>query len=210
MRTYYIAGGALFGALAVLIRFLGIKFPFPPIPYLVFEIAEIPILTGFLLYGPTVGIIAAFSYWGILNVVGEFVPIGPAMAFAASTSTIVGIWIGIQVFRRFTKNRIALLSSSVFIGMVLRAIVMTVFNIIILLLIMPFFFEFAANAVASFFGISFATQIDALMVIIVLTALFNIIQVIIIAIPSIALVNAVNGRVMMGRLTIPWLIKMLE
>jgi riboflavin transporter FmnP len=48
MKTYYISAGAIFGTMAVVVRILGIKLPFPPIPYLTFELAEIPIILGFL------------------------------------------------------------------------------------------------------------------------------------------------------------------
>lgn len=212
MKAYYIAGGAICGALAVAIRLLQLKFPFPLIPYLKFEFAEVPILTGFLLYGPIVGIIAAFSYWGILNVVGEFVPIGPAMAFAASISTVIGIWCGLKAFRRITgsKGKAVLLVSGLFTGILFRVAVMTIFNYVIIWLLFPFFLDFAAKTVSAVLGISFATQLEALVVILALTALFNVIQVVVIAIPSLAIVKAVKGRVMMGKITTPWIVRVLE
>ncbi len=210
MRAYYIAGGAICGALAVAIRLLQLKFPFPLVPYLKFEFAEVPILTGFLLYGPIVGIIAAFSYWGILNVVGEFVPIGPAMAFAASISTVIGIWCGLKAFKRIIGSKTALLSFGLFTGILLRVAVMTIFNYVVIWLLFPFFLDFAAKTVSAVLGINFASQLEALIVILALTALFNVIQVVVIAIPSLAIVKAVKGRVMMGKVATPWVVRVLE
>lgn len=210
MKAYYVAGGAICGALAIAIRLLQLKIPFVLVPYLQFELAEIPIIAGFLLYGPTVGVVAAFSYWGILNIIGEFVPIGPAMAFTASLSTVVGMWFGFKVFKNFVGNRAVLLSLGVLTGIILRVIVATISNYIVIWLLFPFFFDFASKAVSSALGISFGSQMEALLVILVLTALFNVIQVIIITIPSLAIVKAVKNRVAMGKVVTPWIVRMLE
>ena len=210
MKAYYVAGGAICGALAIAIRLLQLKIPFLLVPYLQFELAEIPIIAGFLLYGPTVGIVAAFSYWGILNMIGEFVPIGPAMAFTASLSTVVGMWLGFRAFRRFVRNRAALLSLGVFTGILLRVIVATISNYIVIWMLFPFFFDFASKSVSSALGISFGSQIEGLIVILALTALFNVIQVIIITVPSLAIVKAVRNRVAMGKVVTPWIVRILE
>lgn len=210
MKAYHIAGGAICGALAIAIRLVQLKVPFVLVPYLQFEFAEIPILAGFLLYGPIVGVIAAFSYWGILNVLGEFVPIGPAMAFAASLSTVVGMWAGLKAFRKVVKGKMALLSFSVLIGTLLRVAVMTALNYVVIWVLFPSFLEFASSTVSSALGISFGSQLEALLVILGLTAIFNVLQVLIIAIPSLAIVRAVENRVAMGRIITPWIVKILE
>jgi len=210
MKVYYIAGGAICGALAIAIRLLQLKVPFILVPYLEFELAEIPILAGFLLYGPTVGVVAAFSYWGILNMVGSFVPIGPAMAFTASLSTVVGMWLGLKAFRKLVSHKAALLSLGVLTGIVFRVIVTTISNYIVIWLLFPFFFEFASQTVSSALGMSFGSQIEALIIILALTALFNVIQVIIITIPSLAIVKTVKNRVTMGKVVTPWITRILE
>jgi Predicted membrane protein len=131
MKTHYISAGAIFGTMAVVVRILGIKLPFPPIPYLTFEFAEIPIILGFLFYGPAVGLVSVFSYWIILNVVGSFVPIGPAMAFAASLSTICGIWVGLKAAGRLGFSKDLAITLGFIIGSTFRITVMSFFNYII-------------------------------------------------------------------------------
>lgn len=209
MKSYYIAGGAIFGALAAVIRLMGLKIPFILIPYLKFELAEVPVLIGLLLYGPTVGIIAAMCYWGILNAVGEFVPIGPAMALAASLPTVVGMWAGLKAFRKFVKSWIALLSLAVLVGAAFRVIAMTALNYLVIWTLFPSFFKFASSAISSTLGISFGSELEALVAILFLTAIFNILQTLLIAIPSLAIVRAVEGRIAMGMVITPWITRVL-
>ncbi|MGQ9782255.1 MAG: hypothetical protein ACUVQ8_08490 [Nitrososphaeria archaeon] len=194
MKTYYLSAGAVFGALAAVIRVMNIKFPFPPIPYLEFELAEIPIITSFLLYGLQAGLIAVLSYYLILNVLGSWVPIGPAMALAASFSTIFGMWAAVEAFKKFLKNEDALVLSSVFVGMAFRIAVMSGFNYIILCWLLPSFLDYAVTSLSTFLKINLVAGSSALFLIFLFTAVFNAIQVIIITVPSILVVKAVGSR----------------
>lgn len=210
MKTYYISAGAIFGTMAVAVRLLGIKLPFPPIPYLTFEFAEIPIILGFLLYGPTVGAVSVFSYWIILNVVGSFVPIGPAMAFAASLSTICGIWIGLKVAGKLGLSKDLAVTLGFIIGSTFRIIVMSLFNYIVLCILMPSFFDFASKSLSAFLGTSFSSQAYALTLIFIFTAIFNVIQVAIIFVPSLPIVKLVELRVGFSLKAGSWLTNVLK
>ncbi|MEM3713434.1 MAG: hypothetical protein QXF82_00640 [Nitrososphaeria archaeon] len=210
MKTYYISAGAIFGTLAVVVRILGIKFPFPPIPYLTFEFAEIPIVLGFLLYGPIVGIVSVFSYWLILNVVGSFVPIGPAMALAASLSTICGIWLGVKAAGKFTGSKDLIIFFGFAIGSILRVAVMNLFNYIILCILIPSFFDMASKSLSLFLGISFSNQVDALLLIFVFTAIFNVLQTAIIFAPSVPVVRVIESRVGVSLKAGSWLTNTIE
>ncbi|MCX8189363.1 MAG: hypothetical protein N3F64_06595 [Nitrososphaeria archaeon] len=210
MKTYYISAGAIFGTLAVVIRIMGIKFPFPPIPYLTFEFAEIPIILGFLFYGPIVGLISIFSYWLILNVVGSFVPIGPAMAFAASLSTVCGIWLGIRTARKFTNSKDLIIFSGFVVGAILRVAVMSLFNYIILCILIPAFFDMASKSLSLFLGVSFSSQVDALILIFLFTAIFNVFQTAIIFVPSIPIVKIVEARIGLSLKAGSWLTNSIE
>jgi len=210
MKTYYISAGAVFGTLAVVVRVLGIKFPFPPIPYLTFEFAEIPIILGLLLYGPTVGLISVFSYWMILNVVGSFVPIGPAMAFAASLSTICGIWLGVKAAGRFTCSKKLVVLSGFALGSIFRVAVMSLFNYIILCILMPEFLDFAAKSLSTFLGVSFSSQVDVIILTFIFTAVFNVLQVAIIFAPSLPIIKLIESRVGLSLKAGSWLTNTLE
>ncbi|MGC9021467.1 MAG: ECF transporter S component [Candidatus Methanodesulfokora sp.] len=190
MRTKDVAAGAILGALAMIIRILGIKIPFPPIPYLVFEFAEVPVILSLMLFGPIAGLISVLCCWIILNVLGEFVPIGPAMFLAASLSTICGIYIGVRAVKKLSM-RAALIFGYV-AGFTLRSIVMTLLNYVILVILMPKFLEFAAKSLSGFLGMSFSEPANAIMLILAFTALFNILQVTIVYIPSLAIVKIIN------------------
>jgi riboflavin transporter FmnP len=210
MKTHYISAGAIFGTMAVVVRILGIKLPFPPIPYLTFEFAEIPIILGFLFYGPAVGLVSVFSYWIILNVVGSFVPIGPAMAFAASLSTICGIWVGLKAAGRLGFSKDLAITLGFIIGSTFRIIVMSFFNYIVLCVLMPSFFDFASKSLSTFLGVSFSSQVYALTLIFIFTAIFNIIQVAIIFVPSLPIVKLVESRAGLYLKAGSWLTNVLK
>jgi riboflavin transporter FmnP len=190
MRTMDIAGGAIFGVLAVIIRISGIKIPFPPIPYLVFEFSEVPVVLSLLIFGPLAGIISALCCWAILNAIGEFVPIGPAMFLAASLSTICGIYAGIRVVGRIRLSIKAALLSGYVAGLALRSTIMTLLNYIVVVILMPKFLEFAATNLSAFLHLSGSANVIVL--ILIFTAIFNIIQVTIIYMLSLAIVRIVN------------------
>jgi len=78
-----VAISTVFGALSAVLAMMPLSFSFPLIPYLKFDIAEIPVVTAFLGFGPFPGFISALTYWLILNIFGEWAPIGPAMKFIA-------------------------------------------------------------------------------------------------------------------------------
>ena len=65
--------------LAALLALLPLSFSYPIIPYLKFDIAEIPVVLAFFLLGPEAGLISSIVYWVILLLVGSYTPLGPTM-----------------------------------------------------------------------------------------------------------------------------------
>ena len=139
MRASLVAAtSAIFGALAAVLAVLPLSFPFPLIPYLRFEVAEIPVVIAFLGFGPLPGIVSALTYWGVLTLVGEFTPIGPAMKFLAVASMLLGLWVGFKL----SKNSYRLgLTLGFLFGSLLRVLAMTAANYVILLYLFPEFLD---------------------------------------------------------------------
>jgi riboflavin transporter FmnP len=201
-----LSASAIFAALSAILTFLPtLNFVF--LPYLQFQIAELPIMIGALIYGPIAGVISAFAYWLILNFVGTFQPLGPLMAFLAVMGLIIGAWIGINM-----AKKIGLKSSGIFgIGLILtfgaliRIILMSVLNYVIIWILMPSFFILAVKSLGATLGLQFQSNVDALIVIMVFTAVFNIIQTLLSVIPSYSIVKIIFYKRNLFKKRTPWM-----
>ena len=84
--------GGILAALSVVMTMAKLAFPFPVLPYLKFELAEIPVVIAAASLPPRVSLYASLAYWFVLLLVGEWTPIGPTMKFLAVISTVAGSW----------------------------------------------------------------------------------------------------------------------
>lgn len=156
-------------AASAVLELLPLKLFFPLLPYLTFDIGEVPIFFLTFYDGITDGVIASVALTVLLFIFGTFVPIGPLLKGAAVISGIMGAWAGIKI------------RSSAYISFalstVLRIIAMTAFNYVLIEYFMPGFLAFLPNYV------SFMSPMVAVLA---LTALFNILQNIVSFIPAYA------------------------
>ncbi len=204
-----IAVAASFGALAVVLTLLP-SLPFPIIPYLKFDIAEIPVVVAFLGFGPIIGITTSLIYWAILTMVGEFTPLGPFLKFIAVMSMLVGMWLGSRVYSLVGRGGMAsFLAQLMLFGAVIRIAVMTVVNYLVLAVFFPYFLEFASSAVALSTGIQATSQLEALLLVLAFTAVFNAIHTALSLLPSAALVRKISQEGVFLRLTETWMLRIL-
>ena len=84
-----ISAAACFATVSALLALVPVV-PFPVLTYLLYDLAEIPVLAALFLLGPWVALGAATACWVILNFVGSYVPIGPVMKYLAMLSTVAG------------------------------------------------------------------------------------------------------------------------
>jgi riboflavin transporter FmnP len=191
-RTVTLTGAAVFAALAALLTLARAQIPFPPIPYLQVDFAEIPILMAFFLFGPVSACIAAVIQWIFLNVQGGDAPVGPMIKFMAEFSTIAGLWLGNAFYRRVSGKRIsgrAALSVMLSAGVLLRVLAMTVANYLVLVYVAPLFLGvdylgFARAALEQFTGWRFQSDEAVLVYTLVFTALYNVVNLLVAAVPA--------------------------
>jgi len=141
MSTTIIAQIAILGALVVVfdyaMKFSGFKIIFPWLPYLKFDFTGIPIVLSFLLIGLKSGAITSIvAMLAILARSGDVV--GASMKALAEFSTILGMSIGMAVFKKDLK--LAKLASFL-TGCTARVMIMAMANLIILPLYTPMTFE---------------------------------------------------------------------
>ena len=190
--TVTLAGAAVFSALAALLTLSRAAIPFPIIPYLQIDFAELPIYIAFFLFGPLAAIITELVHWLFLNVTGSDAPLGPAIKLVAVVSTLGGFWAGSVLYSRLAggRGRPAVALSLMFGGgTLLRVFAMTIVNYVVLVYIGPVIFglnymEFARITLVQTTGWRFAGDAILLFWVLMFTALYNVINLLAAAIPA--------------------------
>jgi len=177
--TIQISLSAICASLAVYMTLAHLVFPFPILPYLRFELAEIPVLVAFFTLGPFMGLTSSMIYWAVLNAFGEWVPIGPAMKLAALAPTIMGLWLGMYLADKILHKQADSLTSivlSIVLGILFRVITTTLLNFVVLWYLFPSFIEIAASSLKATLGLDLSSEVAKLIWILMFTSLFNVIH----------------------------------
>lgn len=192
-------------AFALLLAVLPLSFPFPPIPYLRFDPAEIPVFTALLAFGPAVGMLSAIIYYIVLLVVGEFSPIGPTLKFLAVAPSLLGFYLaGKLVSSRGFKTMVV---SGAVSASVLRVLVTTAANYVVLVVMFPEFLNFAAMTLSAFIGTSLSPDLQGLILVLTFTAIYNILHIVFSTVPSVLVLKALNRAKAFHGIWAPWIIK---
>jgi len=205
MKVTKITSGAIMAAFALLLAVLPLSFPFPPIPYLRFDPAEIPVFTALLAFGPAVGMLSAIIYYIVLLVVGEFSPIGPTLKFLAVAPSLLGFYLaGKLVSSRGFKTMVV---SGAVSASVLRVLVTTAANYVVLVVMFPEFLNFAAMTLSAFIGTSLSPDLQGLILVLTFTAIYNILHIVFSTVPSVLVLKALNRAKAFHGIWAPWIIK---
>jgi riboflavin transporter FmnP len=147
METKKIATISIFTALSVVLSTFKLSAPY--MPFLYYQIWEIPIVAAFLLYGPLFGVTVSFiNTLILLAVFPGALPIGPLYNFTATMSMLFGVYI-IHKFAagRFSKQQeTTLIVLSTVLGSIARVGVMTIVNWTFLPYPYPIGFSIPVNA----------------------------------------------------------------
>lgn len=179
LSTLSLAGVAVFGALSailtILSQFLGLNFPL--VPYLQFDFGEVAIVLSLFIFGPVPALVSSSVEFVTLMAIGQNAPVGPVLKLFSMVSSIAGIWLGIGLassIRRANMRNVFGLGTA--FGAVVRAAVMTLPNYYILV----FFYTIPTvigllSGAFKLAGITL-TGTNALVLVLGFTALFNILQ----------------------------------
>lgn len=191
-RSVIIAYIIVLSALAIALTFSRAEIPYPLLPYLKFDFAEIPVMLSLLLGGLYPGLVTAVIHWiGLTIARGWF--LGPLMKFLAVAPMVIGFWLGMRIMR---KDLLLLRSIAVALsfGIVLRVIVCAIINTAVLLFIAPEYLRFSAACLKAI-GMSVSSEIDALSWTLIFNAVFNALHVIFSAAIAIILFIAIIKRI---------------
>ena len=159
MNKKELSATAALTAASVILETLPLKFPFPLLSYLTFDLGEIPIFFLLFYAGFYPSLMSSSALFITLLAMGQFAPIGPAFKFLALASALTGAY-------PLAKKKVALAFAS---STALRIVVMTLANYFLIAFFMPDFLNYLI--VPGF--LNFLTPLDALLI---LTAIFNIFQ----------------------------------
>lgn len=198
--TVTLAGAGVFAALAAILTLAKAAVPFPLIPYLQIDFSEIPILIAFFLFGPLAAAISAVIQWIFLNVTGSDAPLGPAVKFVAVISTLGGLWLGSELYRRVKRNTAhpsLAISIILMSGILWRVVAMTLVNYVVLVYIGPVFFGadylgFAKLTLEHTTGWHFPSETMVVAYTLLFTAVYNVVNLLLAAIPAAAIVSPIT------------------
>lgn len=128
-RSSLVAGAALFASLTVvldvLFKYSAFKVPFPPAPFLKFDLDGLPVILSLLVFGPWAG---AFSSISLLLTIGYRGPPFAVLKVLAEASTAAGVFIAWLLVKRISGSRRpggkALMIAALVLGVTTRALVM--------------------------------------------------------------------------------------
>ena len=216
--TVTVSGAAVFAALAAILTLARAAVPFPLIPYLQIDLAELPIMISFFLFGPLAGTVTELVHWLFLNETGSDAPLGPAIKLVAVLSTFFGFWLGSRfysVIGRRSHGRMGLGLSLMFgFGMLLRVAAMTFMNYVILVYIGPLFFgvdylAFAKSTIMATTGWEFSSNSAVLFWVLGFTAVYNVINLLVASIPAGLIVSSMANSLRRMTSVEPWLVHSL-
>ncbi|MEM4918201.1 MAG: hypothetical protein QW518_02605 [Thermofilaceae archaeon] len=178
-RSYAIAVTAAMSALAIVLALFRIEFPFYPLTFLKFDLAELPSVLTLALVGPKWSYLcAAMHAFGLLARGSD--PLGVSMKFLAVTSMLAGL----HAAKRRWRYAVAVATAA-------RVAVMSLANFAVLGFLFPHWLTFAQRLLNAA-GIPVKGWTDTLLVTLALVAVFNTLHVLLSTIPSVAIASRVQ------------------
>jgi len=213
LDTISIAGSAVFSSLALVLgaasQAAGLNFPL--IPYLQFDLGEVAIVLAFFIFGPAPALVASAVEFGGLMVFGQQIPVGPVLKLFALVSTVLGMWVGTRLASRGGEtNLFGLVGWSAAVGGAVRAAAMTIPNLYLVVYLYGLVaIEGVLKAPLALVGITL-TDSNALFVILLFTAVFNLVQLLlVVGVSSFVLRVPAISRIRVGGKS-PWFATVLR
>lgn len=176
---------AIMGALAIALSLARIQVPYPLLPFLKVDFAEIPSFIAYFLLGPLSGACCAALHWlGMVLRSGN--PVNPTFKLLAVLSNLLGFWAGEKVGKGAW--------ASIALGAVSRVAVMTVVNLLVFAVLAPGYLELT-KALLRGLGLSFSTDAEALAWALLLIGVFNAIHAAVSGVPALLVARAVKRRI---------------
>jgi len=131
LDTKKLAVAAVFSALTVALNLSPLKFPAPFLPFLYYQVWEIPIVVALLLFGPATAVLVSIvNTVALIALFPGALPTGPVYNLAAVLSMLAGVYGGQWLTKKVGKNQkeAFLVIAVTLLGVALRVAAMSVVN----------------------------------------------------------------------------------
>ncbi|MCS7125952.1 MAG: hypothetical protein NZ929_03475 [Aigarchaeota archaeon] len=181
--TRWVAGTSLLASTAIIISLLRLRIPYPLLPFLSFDLAEIPSVLALLVLDFKSASTVALIHWLTLNLGRPFhAIIGPLMKLIAVISMLIGFRLVLSRSREVTKNKIVAMTM---LGSLTRVGIMSLVTFLIYYVLFPeTYLPTSEKILKNIFGLEVGSEITIALIIVVLTAFFNLLHVPLSLIPA--------------------------
>ncbi|MCX8192376.1 MAG: hypothetical protein N3G77_01020 [Nitrososphaeria archaeon] len=181
--TRWVAGTSLLASTAIIISLLRLRIPYPLLPFLSFDLAEIPSVLALLVLDFKSASTVALIHWLTLNLGRPFhAIIGPLMKLIAVISMLIGFRLVLSRSREVTKNKIVAMTM---LGSLTRVGIMSLVTFLIYYVLFPeTYLPTSEKILKNVFGLEVGSEITIALIIVVLTAFFNLLHVPLSLIPA--------------------------
>ncbi len=189
-NTFKIATIATLAALAAAFGLMRLAIPYPLMPFLKFDLAEIPDIVSFMIVGPSGGLVTALIHWFVLNLKGGGMApvVGPLMKLMAISSMMLGLYIGAKMAEG--RGRKAMLVGMVGWGIVIRVVVMGLVTFLLYYAIMPETYIPFAEKMLGALGLKVEGALQVALYTVLLTSVFNALHVPLSVLPAAVVAEA--------------------
>ncbi len=172
--TKKLAGASSLAALAYVMGLAPASIPFPLLPFLRFDLAEIPDVMSYLLLGWKYGLVTAFAHWYglVMTAQGIFAPppIPQLMKLTAVMATFLGIYLGGRIAGKLGRGMVILPTAA---AILTRAGVMAPITFMLYYVLFPSVYLPFGKRMLSAAGFVVESDFAAASLITGLTAVFN-------------------------------------
>ncbi len=172
--TKKLAGASSLAALAYVMGLAPASIPFPLLPFLRFDLAEIPDVISYLLFGWKYGLVTALAHWYglVMTAQGLFAPppIPQLMKLTAVLATFLGIYLGGRIVRKLGRGAVTIHTVA---AIMTRAGVMAPITFTLYYVLFPSIYLPFGKKMLSAAGFIVESDFAAALLITGLTAVFN-------------------------------------
>lgn len=173
----WVAGTSLLASTAIVISLLRFRFPYPLLPFLSFDLAEIPTVLALLVFDFKSAFIVAVIHWITLNFGKPYhVLIGPLMKLTAVISMLIGFRIV------FNKSKVTLdrrnLLYMIISGSLVRVGLMSLVTFLLYYVFFPeVYLPTSTQVLKNVLGLEIESSFLVALITVILTAFFNLLHV---------------------------------
>ena len=175
--TRWVAGTSLLASTAIVLSLLRLRFPYPLLPFLSFDLAEIPIVLALLVLDFKSAFTVSVIHWIVLNFGRPYhVLIGPLMKLVAVVSMLIGFKLILnKLGLPLNKRNLTLIIAS---GSLTRIGVMSIVTFLLYYVIFPdVYLPTSSQVLKNVLGLELESSFLVAFITVILTAFFNLLHV---------------------------------